>query len=200
MIRLGYEGVDPIATIETVKPSTTEFRIACPTGIDTTECGWGPGLEYSIVSGTLYQASFSYDTFSMSFGCDYNTKAAEMTCTASTSIGDEETETPQTAVFSGSEVAFMTATIVEGANLLSGAASATPAPTSSLVASTVTSMASSGSPTASGSATARSQASSSGSLSSSSASSPESTGAAPHFAIEGSILLVLAGAAALNAW
>ncbi|OAL51568.1 hypothetical protein IQ07DRAFT_585943 [Pyrenochaeta sp. DS3sAY3a] len=194
----GYDGVSPVATVQTVKPSTTEFLVACPTGVAVSECGWGPGLEYSIISGTHYQASFSYDTFSMSFGCDYNTKATEMTCSASTSIGDEQSDSAQTAVFSSSEISFVTATVVEGASLLGGA-SATPAPSSARVASTAASLASSTlSPSASGSA--RSQASGSGSSPSSSASSPASTGAAARFGIEGSALLALAGAAALNAW
>lgn len=142
----------------------------------------------------------SYDTVAMSLGCDYNTKAVEMTCTASLSGGNDDTETPQTAVLSGSEVSFIPATVVEGASLLSGGASAS-ASASATPASQSTSLRTTVTPSASGTAAAGSQASGSGATPTASGSSPAaSTGAAARFGIEGSALLALAGAAALHAW
>jgi len=51
----GYDGVDPVATINVANPSTTEFHIACPTGVKTMDCGWGPGLDVTILkAGMIY--------------------------------------------------------------------------------------------------------------------------------------------------
>ncbi|KAH8724458.1 hypothetical protein GQ44DRAFT_683307 [Phaeosphaeriaceae sp. PMI808] len=123
------EGVDPVATIKSVNPSTTKFNVACPTGVDANDCGWGPGLDYTIMSGTHYQAQIWDGRFSMSFACDHNTKASEMTCTVAMTGGNDDTAGPQTKVLKASEIKFNKATIVQGASLLSGTASmATPAP------------------------------------------------------------------------
>lgn len=37
----GYEGTDPVASVVTANPSTTVLNLACPTGTDSTECGFG---------------------------------------------------------------------------------------------------------------------------------------------------------------
>ncbi|CAO2654055.1 Nn.00g107880.m01.CDS01 [Neocucurbitaria sp. VM-36] len=196
----GFEGVDPVATIESANPSTTEFRVACPTGTDSNDCGYGAGLEYTVISQTRYQAIMTADSVSMSLGCDYNSQAVEMTCTVDQKGGNDDTDGPVTAVLSSSEVAFATATVVEGASLLSGggSASATEAPKSTGAAAT-TGLKTTVSPTASGSAGASSHASGSGTPTGSAAAAT-STGAAARFGIEGSALIVLAGAAALKMW
>ena len=132
----------------------------------------------------------------MSFGCDYNSKAVEMTCTVNQSGVNDDSSGPVTAVLSSSEIAFISATVVEGASLLSGggSATATAAPKSTGTA------ASTGLQTSvSGSAAATSKASGSATATGSGASA-SSTGAAARFGIEGSALLALAGAAALNVW
>lgn len=140
----------------------------------------------------------SAGTVYVSYGCDgYNSAANTMTCTAE--MAGQDT---QTAVLSGSDVAFIAATVVEGAELLSGGASATAsASASASVApkSSASAAASSGmrTNTASGTAVAGSHASSAASATASS-SIPQSTGAAARFGIEGAALLALAGAAAAN--
>jgi hypothetical protein len=186
----GYEGADPVATITTVNPTATGMRIACPTDVDSTECGWGDGLDVSIIDGTKYQATMKGETFDMSIDCDYNSKASKMTCVA------DLNDTPTTGVLSGTDLIFVTASVAEGAELLasatptadaSGSANASQAPKSTAAVAVSTGLKSSASASASASAT------SSGSL-------PDSTGAAARFGIEGSALLVLAGAAALSVW
>jgi hypothetical protein len=115
------EGVDPVATIKKVDASTTEMNLACPTDVDSTNCGWGPGLDYTIISNTHYQAQMSYDSVAMSFACDHNTQASEMTCTVSMQGGNTDTDIPATAVLKGSQISFNKATVVQGASLLTQA-------------------------------------------------------------------------------
>ncbi|EUC41601.1 hypothetical protein COCMIDRAFT_8715 [Bipolaris oryzae ATCC 44560] len=217
----GYEGADPVATINTVNPTMTEFRMACPTGVDSSECGWGPGLDATILSQTRYQATMDAGGVSMSLGCDYNKKKVEMTCTVKQEGGNADTGgEPVTAVFSNDDVKFLTVDVVAGNSLLrtetstAPSASATTTKTSAQSTSaTLTRSASTGqmtvesvSETASASASATVSTVSTPSIaptptsSQSSASVPESTGAAARFGIEGSALLMLAGAAALNVW
>ncbi|KAH6865141.1 hypothetical protein BKA58DRAFT_239686 [Alternaria rosae] len=209
----GYDGIDPVATINTANPSTTEFHIACPTGADDEECGWGPGLDVTILSQTRFQAQMSTDTISMSLGCDYNEKAVEMTCTVNQLGGNDDTGgKPITATLSSDDVQFLSATVVAGNSLLTPAGSAVPSMTGSAqsgstIATSIRS-ASAGAMTPSGSIMPTSTMASSASAStpaasgsgSASASLPESTGAAHKYGIEGSALLALAGAAALNFW
>lgn len=197
----GYDGVAPVATVESASPSTTSALMTCPTGTASDECGWGNGLEVKIISGTRYEAVMSAASLYVSYGCDYNSAAVEMTCTA-----EMTGEDAQTAVLSGTDVAFITATVVEGAEMLSGgsataSASASASVSGSAVPSSSAAAASSGMRTSvastSGSAAAGSHAS--GSVSATATgSSPESTGAAARFGIEGAALLALAGAAAFN--
>ncbi|KZM20181.1 uncharacterized protein EKO05_0001090 [Ascochyta rabiei] len=200
----GYDGVAPVATVESVNPSTTSALVTCPTGTAADECGWGNGLNVQIISGTRYEAVMSAASLYVSYGCDYNSVATQMTCTAETSDQDA-----QTAILSGSDVAFITASVVEGAEKLSGASA-----TGSASASASASASGSAAPTSSGSAAASSAlrtsiASASGTAAAgshasgppsatASSSAPQSTGAAARFGIEGTALLALAGAAALN--
>jgi hypothetical protein len=200
----GYEGVDPVATINTANPSTTEFHIACPTGVDSNDCGWGPGLDVTILSQTRFQAQMTGDSFSISLGCDYNSKATEMSCTVNQSGGNDDTGgEPVTGVLSGTDVQFLKASVIKGAELLTETGSASQTSTGSAKSTTVASSvksASAGLMTASGSVPATSMASGSAGSSptaSGSGSAPESTGAAVRYGIEGSALLALVGAAAM---
>lgn len=153
------------------------------------------------MSGTRYQgvitASEASETMKYSFGCDYNSKVAEATCTVDDGAGNLETNgTPITSVLNGTDVHFLTATIVKGASLLSGGASAT------TTAKNTAASASSGLITATGSQPVASQTSGSGSKTAAggSAVATASTGAAVKYGIEGSALLALVGAAAVNVW
>lgn len=181
----GYEGVDPVATIEKVNPSTTQFHIACPSGTKPEDCGWGPGVEYTIISKTRYQAAVSYSSSSMDLVCDYNSQKTEMACSVGISGGTEYISAPKTATLTGSDVFFIQASVVSGASLLSDA-SATPTGTGFMTTAVAT-----------GSAAAGGHVSGSGAQPT--GTSGGKTGAAARFGLEGSALLALAGAAALNA-
>jgi hypothetical protein len=138
------------------------------------------------------------DSVSMSLGCDYNSKATEMTCTVNQSGGNDDTGgEPVTAVLSGTDVQFLSATVVKGAELLTQSGTAVPVSTGGAESSARS--ASTGLMTASGTAPATSIASSSESMPTASGSAPAtaSTGAAVRYGIEGSALLALAGAAVM---
>lgn len=195
----GFDGPTPVATVQSVGASTTSALLTCPTGTDLEDCGFAAGLDVKVIGGTRYEASMSAGTVYVSYGCDgYSSAATKMTCTAEMSGQD-----PQTAVLSGSDVVFFTATVVEGAELLGGGASATA--TASISASAAPR--SSGAPASSGirtsaaltSGTAAAGSHASGAATATASSSvPQSTGAAAKFGIEGAALLALAGAAAVN--
>jgi len=206
----------------------TEFHIACPTGADSTECGWGPGLDVTILSQTRFQATMDADSVSMSLGCDYNKKQVEMTCTVNQEGGNDDTGgKPVTATLSGDDVEFLTASVVAGKSLLEGKSSVAPSRTTAAAAKETAESAESAEPTtvatsarsaSTGLVTASQTVSATGSMASASASDsssgmqstplasgtsvplPESTGAAARYGIQGSALLMLAGAAALNVW
>ncbi|KAJ4338103.1 hypothetical protein N0V87_004251 [Didymella glomerata] len=191
----GIEGPSPVATIESVDGSTTSALVGCPTGTSIEDCGLGPGLNVEIIGGTRYDASMSVGTVSVSYGCDgYDSAANTMTCTAA--MAGQDT---QTAVLSGSDVAFISASVIEGASLLSGGASASASATASAASKTSAALASSSMQTSivSGTAAAGSHASSHA-ASATGSSAPQATGAAARFGIEGAALLALAGAAAVN--
>ncbi|KAF2123412.1 hypothetical protein P153DRAFT_371732 [Dothidotthia symphoricarpi CBS 119687] len=197
----GYEGDAPVATIKTANPSTTAMHIACATGVDATECGFGTGVDVRVISGTSFEGTMSAETYTMSYNCDYNTKAVEMTCTA-----DMTGQDPQTAVLSGSDVAFVPATVVQGAELLketasATAASATASMTSSLASATSTGIKTSASVASGASAAVSSHVSGSASTPTASGSAATvSTGAAAGSGIERSTLLALVGAAVVALW
>lgn len=204
----GFPGIDgpaPVATVVSANPSTTSAVMTCPTGTPADECGFAAGLDVEIIGGTRYQASMSAMGVSVSYGCDgYDAAAGTMTCTAE--MSGEDT---QTAVLSGTDVNFITASVVEGASLLSGgaatasasataasasaSASASVAPKSSAASSGMQTSASASSTTAHAGSHASGVASATGS-----SAAPSSTGAAARFGIEGVALLALAGAAAAN--
>lgn len=199
----GSEGVDPVATVKAVKASTTEFRLACPTGVDASNCGYGPGLDYTIVSGTHYQAQMSAAKVSMSYACDYNSKATEMTCTVAMTGGNVDVSEPQTAVLKGDEVKFNTATVVQGASLLSGASGATAS--SGAAASTsatpkATPATTGGLMVAATSPVATGSMKPTGATPSTSGQAAQHTGAATRLSLQNSALLALAGMVVLSVW
>jgi hypothetical protein len=192
-----------VATIKKVDASTTEFSVSCPTGVDSTECGWGPGLDYTIVSATHYQAQMSADSVSMSYACDHNTAASEMTCTVAMTGGNMDMADPQTAVLSGTDIAFNTATILKGAEMLTGGAVVAQATGASASGSGAAAQSTGSAAAKSGlqtdaSASATGSGMRAGHNATSSAPLPEHTGAATRFGLEASALLVLAGAMVVN--
>jgi hypothetical protein len=157
-------------------------HIHCPSGTPSEECGWGPGLEYTVISTTVYQATMVQpDEFTMTFSCQHDTQESKVGCNVS--LGGPSANNPASSelTLTGSEIVFATAMVVEGdVPKTTGTAGAT-STSSGSAAPASTGAPQSGSPTASGSA-------------------PQDTSGAYKYGVEGSALLALAGAAALNMW
>lgn len=182
------------------------MHLACPSGVDSNDCGWGIGLDYTIISKTHYQASVAADgTYALSFGCDNNVPKTQMVCTVTMSGGNDDgtlaSAGPQTVTLAGSQLSFNKATVIQGANLLSGSsqASATPAAAGSAAGSAsakATGLQTAASSPASGSAATGAQASK---TASGSAAPAQHTGAATKFGLEASAMLMFVGAAVVGA-
>jgi hypothetical protein len=190
------EGVAPVASIVSVNPSTTVMDLSCPTGVSSDECGWGQGVEYTIISTTIYQATMiEADEFTMTFECEHNTQANEMSC--GVSLGGSLANDPGTtsAVLQSTDFGFLQATVTAGGDLLADSGSDGSAAASSVVktASSLKTVASS-----TGTAAAGSQALGTAASVTGSGSPAQSTGAAGRFVVEGSALLGLVGAVAWN--
>jgi hypothetical protein len=128
----------------------------------------------------------------MSFACDHNTKASEMTCTVAMTGGNMDMETPTTAVLSGSDIAFNTATVVKGADMLSGVVAQATAASAAATPAAASGLMTDASPSATGSGMRNTT------NATSSAHLPEHTGAATRFGFEASALLLLVGAMVAN--
>lgn len=137
----------------------------------------------------------SEEGFVMTFSCDHNIKADEMTC--GVSLGGENANDPGTtsAVLSGSQLEFLTATVTAGEELLGAAATGASTGAAPTVATSATTAASTGLKTTG-------TVSVTGSASGASGAEPAAatTNAAYRYGVEGSALLALAGAAAINMW
>ncbi|ORY18261.1 hypothetical protein BCR34DRAFT_362213 [Clohesyomyces aquaticus] len=114
----GAEGSDLVASIVSANPSTTVAVLNCPTSVDSSDCGFGPGVSLSIISTTIYQAVMSESDFTMSVSCVY--KTSEMPCSVSIAGGNDPGNTVET--FSGSDIGFLTATVTAGGEKLSASA------------------------------------------------------------------------------
>jgi len=199
----GYEGADPVASIISANPSTTVLNLACPTGIDSTECGFGSGFEYKIISTTIYQASMSELGFIMTFSCDHNIKKDAMSCEVS--LGGSNANDPGTtsAVIPVDPSEFLTATVTAGEELLDAEATGVAASAASK-ASTAVALTAASSATVTSRASLQTTATVSTTALASGASGAEpaaqTTNAAYRYGVEGSALLALAGAAAMNMW
>jgi len=193
-----YEGADPVASVVSANPSTTVLNLACPTGTDSTECGFGDGFEYKIISTTIYQASMSELGFIMTFACDHNIKKDEMSCEVSLGGSNANDPGTTTAVLSANQIEFLTATVTAGEELLdvkaTGAASSVTG-VALIAASSVTVA-----PRTSLQTTATASVTALASGASGAEPAAQSTNAAYRYGVEGSAMLALAGAAAMNMW
>ncbi|KAL1596564.1 hypothetical protein SLS60_009212 [Paraconiothyrium brasiliense] len=124
-------GIAPVASIVKADASTTVMALACPTGTDDTECGWGSNdLTISVIAKTVY--ALSVPAAQVSFDC---TSKKDMTCTAAIATeftdagmdmftaGNDGTATG-TTVYPSSEVVFQTASVTAGEEKLSGGSGA----------------------------------------------------------------------------
>ncbi|KAF2131261.1 hypothetical protein P153DRAFT_394618 [Dothidotthia symphoricarpi CBS 119687] len=201
--------LDPVASIKTSSPSTTVFALGCPSSVPShTTCDWSSyAIDYTIISSTHYEIHVTEDVGQVSAGymCDYS--SLKMTCTVSQSGGNDALMEPLTVVLpdeeNGLQLTFATATVVEEGVFSSGGVSAsTRAAASTTAASTglKTASGSAPSPTSLHSGSGVSATGANTAIASGSASVAVSTGAAANFGLEGSAIVALAGAAALNFW
>jgi hypothetical protein len=181
----------PVITVLTANPSTTKVRLGCPPG--PTEYCYRAGVneDVAIISGTRYEgtATVQYpkdSTVYGSWGCDYTPGAEVQVVTILQRGGNDDTNGTITAEIS-SFYGFSTASIVEGASLLSTGAAATPAPS-------ITGSASS-SPSSTAMSDSAAQTSATTSSGTGSASASASTAAAAKFSVGQGALFALAGAA-----
>jgi hypothetical protein len=177
-------------TVLTANPSTTKVRLGCPP--DSAEwCPSDDDEDIAIISGTRYEATVALpgkDTASYyrSWGCDYKAGAETQVITFVQRGGNSDTNGTTTADLSKWHYIF-TATIVEGASLLSAGAAATPAPS-------ITGSASS-SPSITSMSDSAAQTSATTPTGTGSASASASTAVAARFSVGQGALFALAGAA-----
>jgi hypothetical protein len=186
-----YPTLMPVITILTANPSTTKVRLGCPTG-DTKYCyREGVDQDIAVISGTRYEGTATLRdpedaTIYGSWGCDYTPGAATQVVTMLQRGGNDDTNgtiTGEISTFFG----FSTASIVEGASLLSTGPAATPAPS-------ITGSASS-SPSSTAMSDSAAQTSATTPTRTGSASASASTAAAAKFSVGQGALFALAGAA-----
>jgi hypothetical protein len=177
-------------TVLTANPSTTKVRLGCPTD-SAAGCPGDGDEDIAIISGTRYEATVTLpgeDTASnyRSWGCDYKTGAETQVLTFVERGGNSDTNGTITGDLSKWHYLF-TATIVEGASLLSAGAAATPAPS-------ITGSASS-SPAITSMSDSAAQTSATTPTGTGSASASASAAAAAKFSVGQGALFALAGAA-----
>ncbi|KAJ4351914.1 uncharacterized protein N0V89_007258 [Didymosphaeria variabile] len=192
-------GIAPVASIVKADASTTVMALACPTGTEDTECGWGSNdLTITVIAKTVY--ALSVPAAQVSFDC---TSKKDMTCTAAIAAeftdagmdmftaGNDGTATG-TTVYPSSEVVFQTASVTAGEEKLSGGAAA--ASTTAAAKETGASASSTLKTTGSVASTGASPSATGANVTGTTATPAQSTGAASKF---GAAFLAVAGAAAV---
>jgi hypothetical protein len=180
-----------LGTVLTANPSTTKVRLACPT-VSTKYCLYDDiDEDIAIISSTRYEATVTHRdpdkaSFYRSVGCDYTTGAETQVITVVQHGGNSDTNGTITAELT-EWYYFFTASIVEGASLLSAGAAATPAPS-------ITGSASS-SPSSTAMSDSAAQTSAKTPTGTGSASANVTTAAAAKFSVGQGALFALAGAA-----
>jgi hypothetical protein len=114
-------GVPAVASIVKADASTTVMALACPSGADAMECGWGDNvITVSVMAKTGY--ALDYPDAGVRFDC---TSKKDMTCTAGIAqqftdagmdgftAGNDGTATG-TTVYPSSKVVFQTASVTAG--------------------------------------------------------------------------------------
>ncbi|KAF2014546.1 hypothetical protein BU24DRAFT_216402 [Aaosphaeria arxii CBS 175.79] len=189
----GYEGYEPIASIVKVDGPTVVAQLTCPTTLpdyDDTECGWGPGLELTVISSATFVGTMKAPQVTMTYSCEGKKNEKSMTCDASIGGAGANSPMSENAVLSGTDAQTATAQVTAGWDKLSATTGA---------ASSSVKTSASPAPTTGPAATASQASATAGSSTVASAQTTE-TGAAYQLGVKGSALFALAGAAALNAW
>ncbi|KAF2996194.1 hypothetical protein E8E13_000976 [Curvularia kusanoi] len=178
-----------IATIKSDDATTTSAVVGCPTEVPIEKCDFGAGLDVEIIGNTRFQASLCTGTMYASYGCDgYNPAMDMMTCTA-----DVRDQGLATKVVAGSDVVFVTATIIDGTSTSESSSRKTSTTSKSTTSAVVSTYIDTNEDSTSTVAVLSSGVVSTAASSSAS----ESAGAAAKFNIGSTALFALAGAAAV---
>jgi hypothetical protein len=129
-----------VASVVSVAASTTAFHISCAPGTDSSDCGFGPGADLTIVNGNTYILSMSDgDAFQALEACTVSgTTAVE----CSSSLGGSEANTQAVSGLAAQgttvydTVTFLPLTVTAGADLLSSGAASAGAASSGAASST----------------------------------------------------------------
>ena len=109
-----------VASVVSANPSTTEYLVGCPTGVDSTECGYNPPARVKH-AGSVYEASITAADlqFTMSWEC---TVQAEATAVCTSSVGGAGANFPGSGTTTVTGAALIPVTVTSGANQLAPAA------------------------------------------------------------------------------
>lgn len=120
-----------VASVVSANAATTSLAIGCPTGEDSSECGFGPGLDLEHISGSIWQASMTSpgEEFSFSWSC----QVAATSAVCVTSAGGAEANDPgmMTTTLSANEITSFPVMVTAGADSLSASGAGTTVMTSS---------------------------------------------------------------------
>lgn len=109
-----------VASVITANPSTTEYVVGCPTGVDQNDCGYNPPMTIKH-AGSVYGGSITAaeEQFTMSWECTVFT-SGETSAVCATSAGGAQANFPgqETATLTGTDVAFIPVTVTAGADQL----------------------------------------------------------------------------------
>ncbi|KAI1078721.1 hypothetical protein F5B20DRAFT_582072 [Whalleya microplaca] len=190
----GFEGSSFVGSVITANPTMTQYLVQCAPGVDSSDCGAGPGVSVTMQSGTYALGLTMPPGFTMSEGCVINQDTA--TCT--TSIAGSEANDPgvSTTTLTGitSEDFFMPVTIT------ANSFAAVPATTSAAASESTGSTESTASSARSGDTSSVAPTPAGTESSSSTKTTGASTGGAPYVtgnAIMAGAIAIMGGALAL---
>lgn len=112
-----------VASISVPNPQTTIARVACAPDVDSSDCGWANGADYTILSSTIYKGTLSMPGDgedggpTLTWSGDHDTKKKEMVWTMAFFGGTDE---PRTTTWTdvSSDIIRLVATVTKGAEAL----------------------------------------------------------------------------------
>src|SRR5579871_3774872 len=106
-----------VASVVSANAATTSLAIGCPPGEDSSECGFGPGLDLEHISGSIWQASITGEGVSFSWSCQIEVTSAVCITSAGGAAANDPGMT--TTTLDASEIMSFPVTVTAGANSLS---------------------------------------------------------------------------------
>jgi len=106
-----------VASVISANPSTTEYLVGCPTGVDSNDCGYNPP-ETIKHAGSVFAGSLTApeEQFTMSWEC--TVQASDAVCT--TSAGGAQANFPGTGTttLAGVQASYVSVTVTAGVDQL----------------------------------------------------------------------------------